>query len=88
MTAKICSKTNFCIDNNYIYFVTACHDVTWDTYEEVLQHLIHVHKVCRKFYEATEAQPQPTSSAEPENIVNVSTPEAFSEVVEIDPQVS
>ena len=72
------------------YFVTACHDVTWDTYEEVLQHLIHVHKVCRKFYEAPEAQPRSTSSAEPEvkNIVNISTPEAFSEVVEIDPQVS
>ena len=64
------------------------------TYEEVLQHLIHVHKICRKFYEATEvqAQPQPTSSAEPEvknldgdEAVNVSTPEAFSEVIEIDP---
>ena len=74
------------------YFVSACLDVTWDTYEEVLQHLIHVHKICRKFYEATEvqAQPQPTSSAEPEvkYLVNVSTPEVFSEVVEIDPQVS
>ena len=74
------------------YFVSACHDVTWGTYEEVLQHLIHVHKICRKFYEATEvqAQRQPISSAEPEvkYLVNVSTPEAFSEVVEIDSQVS
>ena len=74
------------------YFVSACHDVTWDTYEEILQHLIHVHKICRKFYEATEvqAQPQPTSSAESEvkYLFNVSTPEAFSEVFEIDPQVS
>ena len=69
------------------YFVSACHDVTWDTYEEALQH----HKICRKSYEAAQvAQPQPTSSAEPEvkYLVNVSTPEAFSEVVEIDPQVS
>ena len=65
------------------YFVTACHDVTWDTYEEVLQHLIHVHKVCRKFYEATQAEPEAGK-----DLFNVSTPEAFSEVVEIDPQVS
>ena len=73
----------------FTYFVSACHYETWDTYEEVLQHLIHVHKICRKFYEATEvqAQPQATSNAEPEvkDLVNVSTPEAFSEVVEIDP---
>ena len=74
------------------YFLSACNDSTFDSYEELLNHLIHVHKICRKFYEATEvqAQPQPTSSAEPEvkYLVNVSTPEAFSEVVEIDPQVS
>ena len=48
------------------HFVSACLDVTWDTYEDFLQHLIHIHKICRKFYEAYEvAQPQPTSSAEP-----------------------
>ena len=82
------------------YFLLACEDVTFDDYEVLLSHLVHVHKICRRFYDSTQVkpqvdQPQPISRAEPEDIdpdgdeaANVTTPEAISEVVEIDPQVS
>ena len=76
------------------YFLSACNDSTFDSYEELLNHLIHVHKICRKFYDSpTEAQLPLTARTEPEVIdlegdeedtVNVTAPE----VVEINPQVN
>ena len=74
-----------------------------DTYEELLQHLIHVHKICRKFYDATQIPPIPKVEpkvidldgpevidldADEEEAVNFTAPEAVAEVIEIDPQVS
>ena len=84
-------------------FLLACQNVELGTYEELLQHLIHVHKICRKFYNCTEVQsevtqPSPTIRTEPEVIdldgdkeeaVNVTAlVEAVAEVVEINHQVN
>ena len=75
------------------YFLSACIDSTFDSYEELLNHLIHVHKILRKFYDSpTEAQLPLTVRTEPEVIdldgneedtVNITAPD----VVEINPQV-
>ena len=75
------------------YFLSACIDSTFDSYEELLNHLIHVHKICRKVYDSpTEAQLTLKAGTEPEVIdldgdeedtVNVTA----LEVVEINPQV-
>ena len=76
------------------YLLSACNDSTFDSYEELLNHLIRVHKICRKFYDSPiEAQLPLTARTEPEVIdldvdeedtVNVTAPE----VVEINPQVN
>ena len=64
------------------YFLLACKDVPLETYEELLQHLIHVHKICRKFYESTQqaatqiAQPPPTPKAEPK-VIDLDGPEVI-----------
>ena len=59
------------------YFLLACKDVALDTYEELLQHLIHEHKICRKFYESTQiAQPPPTPKAEPK-VIDLDGPEVI-----------
>ena len=67
--------------------------MTINSYEKLINHLVNVHKICRKIYEA---QTAPTVSTEPEVIdldgneeaVNVTAPEAVGEVVEINPQVN
>ena len=49
-----------------------------DTYEELLQHLIHVHKICRKFYDTTQAaQPPPTPKAEQPKVIDLDGPEVI-----------
>ena len=49
-----------------------------DTYEELLQHLIHFHKICRKFYETTQAaQPPPTPKAEQPKVIDLDGPEVI-----------
>ena len=49
-----------------------------DTYEELLQHLIHFHKICRKFYETTQAaQPPPTPNAEQPKVIDLDGPEVI-----------
>ena len=85
-----------------MYFLSACNDSTLDSYEETVNHLVHVHKICRKVYDCTEVQsqvaiPQPTTRTEPEVIdldgdkeetINVTAPTAVAQAVEINPQVS
>ena len=70
------------------YFLLACNDSTFDSYEELLNHLLHVHKICRKFYDSsTEAQLPLT--AEPEVIdLDGDEGDTAPEVVEINPQVN
>ena len=99
------TKTNHSVNQltRITYFLSACRDSTFDTSEEFVNHLVHVHKTCRKFYNCTEvqsevAQPSPTIRTEPEVIdldgdkeeaVNVTAlVEAYAEVVEIYPQVN
>ena len=50
-----------------------------DTYEELLQHLIHVHKICRKFYDTTQAAqpPPPTPKAEQPKVIDLDGPEVI-----------
>ena len=61
-------------------FLLACQNVELGTYEELLQHLIHVHKICRKFYEATNAtqfaQPPPIPTADPK-VIDLDGPEVI-----------
>ena len=73
--------TFVCIDTNYLFFfLLACKDVALDTYEELLQHLIHEHKICRKFYESSNPiitqQPPPTPKAEPK-VIDLDGPEVI-----------
>ena len=49
-----------------------------DTYAELLQHLIHFHKICRKFYDTTQAaQPPPTPKAEQPKVIDLDGPEVI-----------
>ena len=51
-----------------------------DTYEELLQHLIHEHKICRKFYESSNpiiTQPPPTPKAEQPKVIDLDGPEVI-----------
>ena len=61
-------------------FLLACKNVAFDTYEELLQHLIHEHKICRKFYESTNptpiAQPPPAPKADPK-VIDLDAPEVI-----------